>query len=255
MNEISTETTAANADVVDVATPEGTATPIDTAPTGNTTIPETAPVEQPITETQSFARRLAEKTAEAEKAAFDKVNATIAKLGGVTPEGNPIQTFEDLQRTLEYQEMQAEAAKQNVPVEILSRLTQAEKDAMETKNILSEYQRKEAMTKESEALSADKDFGEFFNSNKSKIFEIADKAKCDLDTAMTIALRQTPPKKVDETAIGNKAIQEYIEGKRTSYKPVEGSGAAPAQVVSTPKTYAEAREASKAYLRTLREQT
>lgn len=254
MDEMTTETSAANADAVIDAAPEGTATPTDTASTETTTIetPVDAPQE---TETQAFARRLKEKTAEAEKAAFDKVNAVIAKLGGVTPEGTPILTYEDLQRTLDYQEMQAQAAEQNVPVELYSRLTQAEQDALEAKNMLSEYQRKDALAKEAETLATDPKWGTFYKAHEADIKAAADQFKCDLGTAKLIVYDNVGPEQVDEAAIANKAIQEFVEGKRTSYRPVEGSGATPTQVVSAPKTWADAREGSKAILRALREQT
>ena len=254
MDEMTTETSAANADAVIDAAPEGTATPTDTASTETTTIetPVDAPQE---TDTQAFAHRLKEKTAEAEKAAFDKVNAVIAKLGGVTPEGTPIETFEDLQRTLDYQEMQAKAAEQNVPVELYSRLTQAEQDALEAKNMLSEYQRKDAIAKEAETLTTDPKWGTFYKAHEADIKAAADQFKCDLGTAKLIVYDKFGPEQVDEAAIANKAIQEFVEGKRTSYRPVEGSGATPTQVVATPKTYAEAREGSKAIFRAMREQT
>lgn len=253
MDEMTTETSAANADAVIDAAPEGTATPTDTASTETTTIetPVDAPQE---TDTQAFAHRLKEKTAEAEKAAFDKVNAVIAKLGGVTPEGTPIETFEDLQRTLDYQEMQAKAAEQNVPVELYSRLTQAEQDALEAKNMLSEYQRKDAIAKEAETLTTDPKWGTFYKAHEADIKAAADQFKCDLGTAKLIVYDKFGPEQVDEAAIANKAIQEFVEGKRTSYKPVEGSGATPTQVVATPKTWADAREGSKAILRAMREQ-
>lgn len=256
MNEIP-ETTAANVDAVNVTAPEGIATPETTAPTGDTTIAtlENIVPEPQETETQAFAKRLKEKTAEVEKAAFDKANALIAKLGGTKPDGSPMQTLEDLQEALEYNEMQAEAAKQNVPVEVLSRLTQAEKDALEAKNMLSQYQRKEAMAKEAETLSADPSWGEFYKAHEADIKAVAERVGCDLGTAKLVVYDKVGPAKVDEAAIAQKAIQDYINNKQTSYKPVEGSGATPVQVVSAPKTYAEAREASKAYLRSLREQT
>ena len=254
MDEMTTETSAANADAVIDAAPEGTATPTDTASTETTTIetPVDAPQE---TETQAFARRLKEKTAEAEKAAFDKVTAVIAKLGGITPEGTPIETYEDLQRTLDYQEMQAKAAEQNVPVELYSRLTQAEQDALEAKNMLSEYQRRDALAAEAEALAVDPKWGDFYKAHEADIKAAADQFKCDLGTAKLIVYDNVGPEKVDEAAIANKAIQEFVEGKRTSYKPVEGSGATPTQVVAAPKTWADAREGSRAILRALREQT
>jgi hypothetical protein len=254
MDEMTTETSAANADAVIDAAPEGTATPTDTASTETTTIetPVDAPQE---TETQAFAHRLKEKTAEAEKAAYDKVNAVIAKLGGITPEGTPILTYEDLQRTLDYQEMQAKAAEQNVPVELYSRLTQAEQDALEAKTMLSEYQRKDALAKEAETLAVDPKWGTFYKAHEADIKAAADQFKCDLGTAKLIVYDNIGPEKVDEAAIANKAIQEFVEGKRTSYKPVEGSGATPTQVVAAPKTWADAREGSRAILRALREQT
>ena len=239
MDEMTTETSAANADAVIDAAPEGTATPTDTASTETTTIepPVDAPQE---TDTQAFAHRLKEKTAEAEQAAFDKVNAVIAKLGGVTPEGNPIQTYEDLQRTLDYQEMQAEAARQNVPVEILTELQSTKSTAQQALDKLSAYERKEALSKEAETLSADPKWGDFYKSNEAEIKAIAERTGCDLGTAKLIVYDRSGPAKVDEAAIAQKAIQDYISGKQTSYKPVEGSGATPIQVVSKPKSFDEA---------------
>lgn len=238
MNEIP-ETLADNVGAVDVAASEVPATPEVIAPTGENVTPET-PVEPPVTETQAFARRLAEKTAEAEKAAFDKVNAVIAKLNGVTPEGNPIQTFEDLQRTLDYQEMQAEAAKQNVPVEVLQELQTTKSTAQEALDKLSAYERREALTKEAETLAADPKWGDFYKAHEADIKAAAESLKCDLSTAKLIVYDKFGPTKVDEAAIRSKAIQEFIEGKIKDYKPVEGSGASPIQVVAKPKSFDEA---------------
>lgn len=254
MDEMTTETSAANADAVIDAAPEGTATPTDTESTETTTIepPVDAPKE---TDTQAFARRLKEKTAEAEKAAFDKVNAVIARLGGVTPEGTPILTYEDLQRTLDYQEMQAQAAEQNVPVEVLQELQATKSTAQQALDMLSEYKRRDALAAEAETLAVDPKWGDFYKAHEADIKAVADQFKCDLGTAKLIVYDNVGPEKVDEAAIAQKAIQDYIDGKRTSYKPVEGSGATPTQVVSAPKTWADAREGSRAILRALREQT
>lgn len=265
MDELYTDNTAANVDATDasmeLATPTTTEETNDiptdedvTAAVVETATPEDdVPAEQPLTETQAFARRLAEKTAEAEAAVWNKVNPLIASLGGTFPDGTPIETFEDLQRAMELQELAAQAAQQNIPVEVLSRLTQAEKDALEAKSMLSEYQRKEALTKEAETLSADPLWGDFYKSNADEIRNVANQAGVDLSTAKLIVYDRIGPQKVDEEAIASKAIQEYIEGKRTSYKPVEGSGASPAQVVQTPKTFEEARDGARAMLRSLRE--
>ena len=251
---------AANADAGNVAAPEGVADPKEGGEGAAALAAETAPAENPakppadtgVTETQAFSRRLNEKLSEAEKAMWDKVNPVIAKLGGTRPDGQPIQTFEDLQAAMDYQAMQEEAQKQNVPVELYSRLTQAEKDALDAKNMLSQYQRKEALTKEAETLAQDAKWGEFFKTNEAKIREVAERTNCDLSTAKLIVYDEVGPAKVDEDAIANKAIQEFIDKKRT-YKPVEGSGAAPVTVPHTPTTFKEAREGALSYLRSLRE--
>lgn len=252
---------AANADAGNVAAPEGVADPKEGGEGAAALAAETAPAENRakspadtgVTETQAFSRRLNEKLSEAEKAMWDKVNPVIAKLGGTRPDGQPIQTFEDLQAAMDYQAMQEEAQKQNVPVELYSRLTQAEKDALEAKNMLSQYQRKEAMTKEAETLSADPKWGEFYKANEARIREVAEKTNCDLGTAKLIVYDEVGPTKVDEEFIANKAIQEFLDKKRTYNKPTEGSGAAPVTVAHTPTTYKEARDGALAYLRSLKE--
>lgn len=255
------ETSAANADAANVTAPEGVAapttegTPSEVTPAEPTAKTPTEPPKEDITQTQAFSKRLKEIAAEKEKALWDKVNPVIAKLGGVRPDGQPIQTFEDLQQALDYQAMQAEAEKQNVPVEVLSRLTQAEKDALDAKNMLSQYQRKEAIEAEAKTLATDEKWGEFYKAHEAEIRDVADKTKCDLSVAKLIVYDKFGPLKVDEDAIANKAIQEFIDKKRTLNKPTEGGGASPVQVVQSPKTYAEAREGSKAILRSLFGQT
>ena len=265
MNEFNAEPLAANTDAVNVAAPAEPATPTDPAtPAPSTADPtsvepnpttEEPPAQPQETETQAFARRLKEKTEAAEKAAYERFNAIAVRLGGLTPDGKPIQTVEDLEKALDFQELQSRATEQNVPVEVLSRLTQAEKDALEAKSMLSEYQRKEEISKEAESLAVDPKWGDFYKAHEAEIKTAAEQAHCDLSTAKLIVYDRLGPTKVDETAIANKAIQEYIEGKRNSYKPIEGSGATPTQVVATPKTYAEARQGSMALFRALREQT
>lgn len=255
------DASAANAGAANVTAPEGLAAPTTAGSSVGATQPvpattPTEPVKEPdVTTTKAFSDRLNKMVSEKEKALWDTVNPVIAKLGGTKPDGQPIQTFEDLQAALDYQAMQDEAAKQNVPVEVLSRLTQAERDALEAKNMLSQYQRKESIEAEAKTLAVDEKWGEFFKTNESEIRKVADQVKCDLGTAKLIVYDRIGPTKVDEDAIANKAIQEFIEKKRTLNKPIEGSGATPVTVAAMPKTYAEAREGSKAYLRSLREQT
>ena len=256
------DTSAANADAGNVAASEGIAAPTTEVATGVTTPGETitntpaeSAKEPDVTSTQAFSKRLNEKIAETEKSLWSKVNPVIAKLGGVRPDGKPIETFEDLQAAIDYRALQEEAEKEQIPVEYLSRLTQAEKKAAEVESKLSAYERKEIIESEAKTLATDEKWGEFFKTNESEIRKVADQVKCDLGTAKLIVYDRVGPTKVDEDAIANKAIQEFIDKKRTLNKPTEGSGATPVTVAQTPTTFAEARAGARAYLDSLKEQT
>lgn len=225
------------------------------APEEPTLVPDPAapePTPEPdISQTKAFSERLNKMAAEREKAAFDKANGLIAKLNGTMADGTPITTIEQLEQALAQQELQAEAEKQQVPVEVLSRLTQAEKDALEAKAMLSEYKRKETLAEEAKTLSAHQDWGKFFAKHEKAIYEAADKYQCSLGAAKLIVLDEVGPEKVDIDAISNKAIQEYLDKKRT-YAPVEGGGASLVQVSQTPKTFEDARKGAIELMRSLR---
>ena len=239
MNEIP-ETLAANVDVVDVATSEMPATSEVTAPTDETITPENVvPTEPQETETQAFARRLKEKVAAERDALSQEFNSEIASLG-MEWNGQPITTIEQLRQAKAEQKLQEEAETKNIPVEVLQELQNTKSTAQQALDKLSAYERREAMSKESATLSADPKWGDFYKANEAEIRAVAENAGCDLGTAKLIVYDRSGPAKVDEAAIAQKAIQDYISGKQTSYKPVEGSGATPVQVVSKPKSFDEA---------------
>lgn len=239
MNEIP-ETLAANVDVVDVATSEMPATSEVTAPTGETITPENVvPTEPQETETQAFARRLKEKVTAERGALSQEFNSEIASLG-MEWNGQPITTIEQLRQAKAEQKLQEEAETKNIPVEVLQELQNTKSTAQQALDKLSAYERKEAMLKEAATLSADPKWGDFYKANEAEIRAVAENAGCDLGIAKLIVYDRSGPTKVDEAAIAQKAIQDYISGKQTSYKPVEGSGATPVQVVSKPKSFDEA---------------
>ena len=193
--------------------------------------------------------------AEREKAAFDKANGLIAKLNGTMADGTPITTIEQLEQALAQQELQAEAEKQQVPVEVLSRLTQAEKDALEAKAMLSEYKRKETLAEEGKDAFHSPRLGQVFRgqNNEKAIYEGRRQVSSAASgPAKLIVLDEVGPEKVENIdAISNKAIQEYLDKKRT-YAPVEGGGASLVQVSQTPKTFEDARKGAIELMRSLR---
>jgi hypothetical protein len=229
---------------------------IDSAPEG-----VAAPTPEDITTTQAFSKRLNEKVAEetarleaayhtrleSESKAFD---TDIAALG-MEWNGKPITTRGELRQAQEAAKLEAEAAKQRVPVEILSELQSTKSTAQQALDKLSRYERQEAIAREAETLSADPKWGAFFKANEPEIRQLADRAKVDLDTAKLVIYDRIGPQ--DAEAIANKAIQDFLDKKRTLNKPTEGSGATPVTVQAAPKTFDEARKNAMAYLDSLRE--
>lgn len=238
------ENMAANADAVIDAAPEVVAEPIATEPV--TAAPDATPIAKSddVTATQAFAKRLADKTAETEKALSEKFNATIAKLG-MEWNGKPITTQAELDGALTEKALAEEAAKNNVPVELYSRLTQAEAEAMTTKQRLAVFEREKQIAVEAESLASDAKWGTFYKANEKAIRETADQLNVDLGTAKLIVLDNLGVPQINEEEIGNKYIQEYLDKKRT-IKPVEGSGSTPVTVPKTPTTWEEARLGAKA---------
>ena len=245
---------AANADVVDVATSEEPATPTEpaTEPEKPEENPQEPPKETDITETQKFAKRLAEKTAETEKAIASKYNETIAKLG-MEWDGKPITTIEELQHAYEQQELRKQAQEKNIPVDVLEDLQKTKATAEQALSRLSQYERKEALSKEAETLKADPKWGGFYTEHEQEIKAVADQFNVDLGTAKLIVYDKMGPQTVDVEALKQQAIQEYLNKKINLNQPVEGGGASPVSVQERPKTFAEARKNALAQIRAARE--
>lgn len=250
---------AANADAVIDAAPEGNADP------ATPVTPEVDPQEQKITKIVSERikkeqERIATETRQAAEAEWNakiqakeqEFDSDIAELG-IEWNGQPVTTRAQMKQALAEKKIQDEAAQRQIPVEILSELQTTKATANQALSKLSQYERKDALTKEAEKLSSDPVWGNFYKTHEAEIKGIADKLNCDLSTAKLLVLDQKGIPQVDEDAIENRGIQKYLE-KKKSYLPVEGSGSSPVTVVSEPKTFKEAREGALAYLRASREQ-
>lgn len=216
-------------------------------------------VEKPVQtpeENARFAaiRREAEARArQAERqAAESEYNSAIAKLG-IEWDGKPVATIAELNYALEQKALQEQAQTIN-PVEVLAELQNTKLTAQQAIEKLSRYERMEALSAQAQTLSSDPKWSQFYKSNEAVIRGLADRFNCDLDTAMLVHYRDLGPQMVDEKAIAEKAVQEYLT-KKTSVPPTEGSGAAPVTVVGKPLTFDEAGKIAFAKLRASREQT
>jgi hypothetical protein len=153
-----------------------------------------------------------------------------------------INTWQDVDNYYAAQEM-------NIDPEIYSRITKAEQTSQDALDKLSKYERKELIQEQSTQLEKDPKWGSFFNSNKSDILATAETYGVDLNTAKLLVLEQkyAEPNMAD---IEQNAIKKYIENIKNGNAPVEGGGnSAIVTGSSTPKTWAEARKQSLAYLR------
>lgn len=224
---------AANTDAVDVAASEGIASP----QAESQAEPTQAIQQEDVTQTQAFAHRLKEATTQAEAKARDALIAQIYGEQGIT-------TYAEYEAALAAQEAEQKAAENNVPVEFYTRMTESERKAQEALDKLSQYERKELMTKQVESLSTDEKWGSFFNANKTEILEVAERLNTDLDTAKLLVLDSKGIPTLDTEAIKQQAIQEYLDKVKKGYKPVEGSGAASVTVQEKPKTFEDAKKAS-----------
>lgn len=249
---------AANAGAVNVAAPEGPATPetpapqADAAPAESTSAPETPaadpktekPPEKPPeeTETQRFSKRLNAKIAQERDALVKEIYGSQ----GIT-------TYQQYLDAKAAQDAAQKAKENNVPVEFYNQLTQAQQKADEALQRLSAYERKDAIAKEAEALAKDPKWGEFFKANETEIRELAERANTTLDTAKLLVLDKKGFEKPDVEKIAQEAVKKYLDGLRAGNKPVEGAGPVPAVVQSSPKTFEEARQGALAMLRAQRQ--
>jgi hypothetical protein len=158
----------------------------------------------------------------------------IAKLYGTT---HGITTLEQLENVIE-------AENKNIDPELYQKV----KD-MESK--LNGYEREKSFKADHERLS--KDEGKTYEKLSDKAKEYATKYNVDLDTGYTLALRESVKeivKEPDVEKIKQDAIKEYIAKIKDGYSPVESSGSS-GTIVSTPKTFEDAKKGALAMFRAI----
>ncbi len=137
------ENTAANADAVDVAAPEGVAAPEETnqlptsPPEGQPAAPDqlNTPTAEPgaqpqtppdVTQTQAFAYRLKEETARIEQEAGQKARDTFIAEQGYEWNGRKITTEAEYNQALREQEIQQRYHQQGLPEDVIAQLTKVD---------------------------------------------------------------------------------------------------------------------------------
>lgn len=119
---------------------------------------------------------------------------------------------------------------------------------------VSHYERKDTLSQQEQKLENDPKAGELYKSMKDDVHKYAEQYDVDYDTAFTFLLRQNIDKfKPDVQKLKDEAVKEYLEKVKSGQKPIEGSGSGPATVVSTPKTFDEAKKASLEYMKKIKQ--
>lgn len=236
--------TNTNTDNIDTSTANGGSEPIDSQSNAK-------PVQDKQTNDAFAEMRRGREAAETKAAQVQRDFEYFQKYSGlgITSEAElaqkygheGINTWEDVDRYYEAQE-------KNIDPELYNRVIQAETTSKETMEKLKQYERKETMQLQEEELSKDTKVGSFFNANKEEIKTVANHFNIDLDTALTMVMRNKYAEPNLEE-IKQNAIKEYIEKVKSGNAPIETSGGNTSSVVSGSKTFEDARKGAIALLR------
>lgn len=204
-------------------TPEPTE-PIDAVPA-----PAVEP-QQDVTQTQAFSKRLNEMTQKAIDAEYDRLYG----------DQYGIHTKAEYDAAIAKQQREAEAQQRGIDPAVYEQMTAAERKAAEAEakatealTMLNTYQRREELGKEAAMFAAHPKYGAFFDANKAAIMELAntlDPAGGSAQDALLFATKQVladnwePPKPIDEAAIKQRGVEEYLAKIKEQSIPVEARG-------------------------------
>lgn len=197
-----------------------------------------------ITQTQSFSKRLKEET---QKAIDQEYSRMFGEYG--------IHTKADYEKEIarQQQEQREEELRQKGIDPELEKL----KEEVESMKL------EKTLIKQADEMSKDPKSGELFKQWKgdidNKLAELRNNGikKADYDLAFTLVtkekLHELVGQKPNIEEIKKQAIAEYIESKKTSNKPVEGSGTTPVVVASSPKNFNDAFKGTMELLKNMKE--
>lgn len=182
---------------------------------GEQTQGEAAPAVAEKDPNKAFAARLGHERnkIKAEYEPYKAVVARQAQASGMT-ESEYLQHLND-------QALSDEAESQGKTVEQLK----AEQEAAELKAKVEKIERKEKLTAEEKALTADPKIGKWVTDNLSDIRAIAEQTNVDLKVAMAYVLTQKLPDLL-EASNPEKHIKEYVERVKKGQAPIELGGGA-----------------------------
>lgn len=255
---------AANA-VIEEPVTAGNADPTPEPIEQNDPAPSPDPTPQPdITQTQAFSKRLREETARIQQEQDAAAQAKVDKAYENAYSEYGIKSEADYLAYMQRQQMAAEAQQKGIDPAVYEQMNAAQREAAEAKqtaeqalSALHGYKRKEELEQEAVTMAQDPRLGKFFADNKAEIMQLAQgmngqnlTPQQHLDIATTFVLKNKW-QPVDETAIKQKGVDEYLAQVKKQNIPVEGSGGGipAAQPQSTGNVFKDAQRSAENRLR------
>jgi valyl-tRNA synthetase len=234
---------------------EGIANPIDE--TTSTTEVQTEPVQttqQDITQTQSFAKRLAEERSKLAAELEGKYNPykSVLQEAAESYGFNTVEEYlEAYNQQKQQQELERQAQQMNASPEVLRELNE-----LKQKIAAQEEEKASQIAKQEQAQWESQIKGQV-----NEVLELAKKDGVDITEEQLIQSMMeegiSDPKKayklmkpeVDIEALKKSAVEEYFVNLKKGNRPVEGGGASPVLITQQPKTFEDARKGAAEMLR------
>lgn len=196
------------------------------------------------------AEREAEEARQAAQRERDELVATIF--------GGQFKTYTEWKAAYDAEQMRQQAESKGMSeddyralLETQRKAEEATREAQSAKQRLAAYERREELAKVASGMESHPKYGAFFKANSAEIMKYAGEMEPDGITAdeqlelavkYVIADKYEPPKPIDEAAMKEKHIKEYLESLKQQNTPVEprGGGVPTNPPVSTGNTFRDA---------------
>ncbi len=177
-------------------------------------------VNNDVTQTQAFARRLKEETERIHKETQDR---TVAQMRIPDPLGGYVTTYDRYMELVHENELREQAERQGLPIELLKQQQQTEERMRQLEEHIQNTERQNLYYADDERLKSDPDIKDFYIENENDIKTMYQNygGKYSLDTITMHFLRKNYNRNINTTA--KKAEQQTIKSLNDNVQGSPGS--------------------------------
>lgn len=177
-------------------------------------------VNNDVTQTQAFARRLKEETERIHKETQDR---TVAQMRIPDPLGGIVTTYDRYMELVRENELREQAERQGLPIELLKQQQQTEERMRQLEQHIQNTERQNLYYADDERLKSDPDIKDFYIDNEKDIKAMYQNygGKYSLDTITLHFLKKNYSKNINTTA--KKAEQQTIKSLNDNVQGSPGS--------------------------------